>query len=314
MEHHPFEGTDYYDLVRGTLWWCVPVFVMISGALFLKSFNSLKKLYFKNILRIVVALVFWSVVYAIVNNKGINLSISFFGEIADGFGHCWFLFMILGLYIVVPILKRIVDSQMITKYFLALSFLFTFLIPRLLILYTALFGREASIISKNMNELYLYLPLGYTGYYVLGYYLQYYKVSKKVEVSIYMLALLTVFFNSFFVCYNFGNNIIRRSFPLGYLTPIVLIQSVAIFLFFKNNIHIQSPSLKRLLSKLSRYTFGVYLVHIIIMNLLFDDLGITNLFGYSILSMIMVSIITFLLSLFISGLINKIPILNRYII
>jgi surface polysaccharide O-acyltransferase-like enzyme len=45
----------------------VPVFVMISGALFLDSNKvlSTKKLYRKNILRLVIAFFFWSLIYVL---------------------------------------------------------------------------------------------------------------------------------------------------------------------------------------------------------------------------------------------------------
>lgn len=54
---------NFYDsLVR----FGVPVFVMISGALFLKPDKDIpvKKLYSKYIFRIVIAFVFWSFIYA----------------------------------------------------------------------------------------------------------------------------------------------------------------------------------------------------------------------------------------------------------
>ena len=54
---------NFYDcLVR----FCVPVFVMISGVFFLDSNRQLtyKKLFSKNIIRIITAFVFWSFAYA----------------------------------------------------------------------------------------------------------------------------------------------------------------------------------------------------------------------------------------------------------
>lgn len=55
--------TVYDGLVR----WAVPVFVMISGALFLDPSRDqpIKKLYGKNILRIVTIILFWGTIYAL---------------------------------------------------------------------------------------------------------------------------------------------------------------------------------------------------------------------------------------------------------
>ena len=55
------------NVIDNLLRWCIPVFVMISGALFLdqnKEIN-IKTLYKKNILRLFIALIFWSLFYAI---------------------------------------------------------------------------------------------------------------------------------------------------------------------------------------------------------------------------------------------------------
>ena len=43
--------------------WAIPVFVMISGALFIPRKISLSKIFKKYILRLVISLVFWSLFY-----------------------------------------------------------------------------------------------------------------------------------------------------------------------------------------------------------------------------------------------------------
>lgn len=57
---------NFYDsIVR----WSVPVFVMISGALFLNRDIKLKTIYTKYILRIVVSYVAWSAIYAFLQKE-----------------------------------------------------------------------------------------------------------------------------------------------------------------------------------------------------------------------------------------------------
>ncbi|MBR4445084.1 MAG: acyltransferase family protein [Solobacterium sp.] len=65
---HSFEWcvfTIYDGLVR----WGVPIFTMISGAIFLNRDIPIKKIYTKHILRIITAFIFWSAIYALVNLK-----------------------------------------------------------------------------------------------------------------------------------------------------------------------------------------------------------------------------------------------------
>ena len=59
-----WETMNFYDsIVR----WAVPVFVMISGALFLSRDIPVRKIYGKYIFRIFTAFVFWSFVYVCLN-------------------------------------------------------------------------------------------------------------------------------------------------------------------------------------------------------------------------------------------------------
>lgn len=60
--------------------WCVPIFVMISGVFFLEPTKEIiiKKIYSKYILRIVIALLFWSVFYAFYNTLDYQIKFSSF--------------------------------------------------------------------------------------------------------------------------------------------------------------------------------------------------------------------------------------------
>lgn len=93
----------YNSIVR----WAVPILVMISGALFLDKQIDLKKIYQKNIARIIISFIFWSLIYAIIDySKGYALK-SVFESILIGHYHMWYLYMIAGLYILVPLLKKL---------------------------------------------------------------------------------------------------------------------------------------------------------------------------------------------------------------
>lgn len=101
----------------------VPVFVMISGMFMLspEKDRGIKNLYSKNILRIFTSFVFWSLLYAVFNsiptNPDIHFSIhKFFLRIIQGEYHLWFLFMIAGLYMVTPVLRKIVEDKKLTEY------------------------------------------------------------------------------------------------------------------------------------------------------------------------------------------------------
>ena len=83
-------------------------------------------------MRIVVAFIFWSALYALVKVwkdfrcfEAESLLRCFF----DGYAHLWFLYAIISLYIAVPFLRVIVRDKELLKYFLFLTFIFSILFP-----------------------------------------------------------------------------------------------------------------------------------------------------------------------------------------
>lgn len=99
--------------------------------------------------------------------------------------------------------------------------------------------------------------MGNTFYFMLGYYLYSTEYSRNKRIIWYVLgvgaALFTVAITS----------LLSRNVFMKYLTPNIAIQSVAIFLLFKqvfNRMHI-SEKIKDLIVLLSKMSFGMYLVH-----------------------------------------------------
>ena len=121
-----------FNLYDSAVRWAVPVFVMISGSLFLSGSQSLLHILKKNVLRLVTAFVFWSALYAVfmVNFEGCPKDL-IAQQFFNGHYHMWFLFMIVGLYLIVPFLRPIVRDEKLLRYFLLLTLIFTFLLPQI---------------------------------------------------------------------------------------------------------------------------------------------------------------------------------------
>ena len=98
----------------------VPLFVMISGSLFLdeKRKISTRNLYFKNIKGILFLLYLWSFLYTCIYNVVLpllqNEDVVLKELIKDfilGNYHMWYMFMIAGLYAVTPFLRLFVKKK-----------------------------------------------------------------------------------------------------------------------------------------------------------------------------------------------------------
>lgn len=158
-----------------------PVFIMISGLLFLDSGRplSIRKLYTKNLPRIVTAFVFWSAIYTVFFPAFPDKSL--FTNLCFGCYHFWFIYATIGLYILAPILRKIAESERLMEYFLLVAVVFSYILP-LLFKLTSL--EAINYINTNLG-----ITFGYTPYFILGYYLKKKDLSKRAQNIIYILGI-----------------------------------------------------------------------------------------------------------------------------
>lgn len=303
----------------GSVRWCVPIFVMISGALFLKKQQTIGIIFKKNITRLIVAFVFWSVLYALYELR-ITHSISSFHELVYnsiiGHYHMWFIYMIIGLYLVVPILYRIVQNTRTACYFLMLALIFAFIIPQATSLISIKNTSVAELINEVINNFNLHLVIGYTGYFVLGYILNEANISKKQEYIIYAFAIFGIVFTivaTFLFSKSTGT---ASTFFYDYIQINTLLPGIGVFVFFKKHLNRSIPShyLNKKLTFLSNCCFGVYLIHPLIISIIEKYLGINTLMLSPIVSVPLITVLVFALSLVISIIINRIPLLKNWIV
>lgn len=323
---HNWHGTDvnsfewqminiYDSIVR----WGVPVFVMISGALFLGKDISIKTLYKKYIFRIFISLFFWSTLYALWNSFVIEKSYSIkelIKEILFGHYHLWFLFMIIGLYIIVPFLNKIVLDKKIAWYFVIIAFAFAFFIPQCTKIVGLKFGGISNILTEIVSKLKLHMVLGFSGYYVLGYLLNEIRIEKKHRLIIYILGIIGLAFTT--ISSSVLSLIWQSPVEMFYgnLTVNTLLVSVSVFVFAKTHLNYPLSSIRKqnIFMFLSKCSFGTYLIHPFFIESLNKFLNITSLSFNPVLSVPALSILVFIFSLAFSIVLNKIPFVNKWIV
>ena len=307
------------NIYDGFVRWCVPVFVMLSGMFLLdptRRFAPSDLL--RHALRVVIPLAVWSAVYgvfALLLSHTLSLQTvvdalknALWGHLHY---HLWFLPMILGLYLVTPILRAFVKgaSRSDFHYFFLLTFLVTFLLPTLLNL------RPSQTVSTWLNQLNLSLVLGYVGYYVAGYYLRVFSLSRPVRLTLYVLGaaggVVTVW----------GTALLSRQsgvsdFTLySYMAPNVLVMAVALFVLFRTLVGERvSAGGGRMLSGTSAITFGIYLSHDLFIMLL-RHYGISTLSPLPpAVSIPLLAAGVFLCAAAVAWLLSKLPVVGRYLI
>ena len=307
VESPNFIGLSFLDSLSR---FCVPIYFMVSGALFL---NEEKKVTIKDALkkyipRILLIFIFWNLVYSFLNiiilgEKSLNfktvIEIILNTILGKGIFHLYFLPVLMGFYLCLPVLKYITkkENKDILKYLIILLFIFISLNKFL----TYVLGTSISY-SITFG--------GYLIYFIIGYYLNTFEIDNKNTRIIYLLGILgfTITFAGTVVCSRlFG----MTEVFFNYLSFNVILYASAVFLFAKNKF---KKANEKVINILTSTHFGIYLIHGLVLGL-FEVIGMFKLFDKLTIpiSVLLSSIIIYLVSL-ISIIIGiKIPIIKNLI-
>lgn len=307
------------NLLDSGLRWCVPVLVMLSGALFLNPDKeiSIYSIYAKYIFRIVSAFLFWSILYTIVNYCKYPRELDVLHCIADFIisvifkpnYHLWYIYLIVGLYMITPILRQMICTctDRILRYWLGLMFLFgiTVYALRRIDLFENYIGDALD--SMNMNFL-----AGYVFYYVAGYYISSKQIRhKKVIYTLGIIGYIVTVLGTLILSNRVGYTVT----VYNYLYPNTAAIAIAMFVFFTKEGARWKLSAKaaNTLRILSSSMFGVYLIHDFPLQLL-EYFNITVGIFQSITSAILIAVAVFVICLIIVQQIRRIPYAREFLI
>jgi len=297
---------------------CVPVLVMLSGVFFLDPGRSqpLKKLLTKNIARVVVAFGFWSAAYALYGQyRSVVLQGQAFSarvllkNFLLGHYHLWFLYTLVGLYLAVPLLRKLTESRRLTAYYLTLWFV---LCP--------LAGAAKNIaplrstVQAVLTKLDANLFLGFAGYFVLGYFLYHTRLARRWRLLLYAAGAASVCFTAAatrWASVAAGEGVTRW---YNYLLPNNLLPAAAVFVLFQYGVsRVEwSPAAQRAIGQVAGLSFGMYLVHDFVNRRLWE-LGLTTTCCSPVLAVPLVTLAVFALSLGAAWLLGRVPLLRRWI-
>lgn len=270
---------------------CIGLFFMVSGALLLPVKEKASSFIKRRLGKILGPTLFWSIIY-IGYNHYIGTDISLWKEIlslplsAQGHGVMWFMYTLIGLYLIAPILSHWLQvcSKREFEFYLVL-WTITLCYP-LLSLFLSIQTGTTGI---------LYYCSGYVGYFLLGHYLMRYPkaIDWKLLVPAALIALLSpvlcklnqyeVDFYSLFWCLSIFIAIGCTAWFKG------LIQ-------YGRNILV-SEKIRACIALISDLSFGIYLMHIFLMRyIIWKWDWIHNINNYIIQTLI-IAILTFSLAI-----------------
>lgn len=193
----------------------VPLFVMVSGALMLdeKYDFSAQKL-IEHIKKMIIFFIFWSCFYCVIFKiiipltENANIScVDILVNLVSGEYHLWFVYLIIGLYLIVPLLRLWVNknNKKYVEYFIVLSLIFTYILPQIVSIavnFCGLFWALNTILDNYLSLKYIG---GFTTYFILGWYLNNYDIKNKKNVyALGLISLAITIFGTYILSYNTG--------------------------------------------------------------------------------------------------------------
>lgn len=245
---------------------CVPIFVMLSGSFILDNPKNreYEVFYKKTIKKIILPTLLWSLIYCIYSIlleifKGIiGLDANYltpFLNWAKGepFYHLWYMYMIVGLYLVTPFIIIIKDEIGDEK---------TLKLGWILIL--------VGVIVSNTSKLFWPIKFSiYLGYFILGYSLRKYYIYNYRKPLKYILGTiisgLSVFLITELIVRMDWLSEENKLYFYGNLTPFVIIGSICIFIAF---INMQNIKIHTVIERFCKHSFNIYIIHAGILNVI----------------------------------------------
>lgn len=251
----------------------VPIFLMISGALLLdRAFD--KKKYFQRIKKFIILIAICDIVYLvweyfIFGNTYDKLYILLYKPYR---AHLWYLYTVVILYAVQPLLRWILNkSNKQVKVLLLCLWIFI-----------AFGGMYNKILASYFTQ------FVYIGYFVVGKYLYDYIKSHDLRKYNKPLILTMIVFFAASISLNYTKSIrFDRFYKLyfAYRTPFIMIPSLAFFTLIISNY--RKDSVSKPIMLLSDLSLGVYLFHGIFLDItrrFFSYPDIHSIFGIPVFS------------------------------
>lgn len=311
-----------FNLANSAGRWAVPVFLMISGALFLDNDRPLDtgKLWKTSIFRMLTLYVIWSAIYALDSlSRGASPEKAL-RSFLEGKYHMWYLLTIAGLYIVTPLVRRLTESRQLTRYYLGVSGLFLILIPRLWNLVNCLeipfLAGFLPSVEQAISQFHFSFGQIYLFYYVLGYYLRKYGLPVVPDKLLLPLGaagyLCTVLLTGWY-SRKTGTGV-TTFYALNSLN--VLCMSTAAFLFGRNILSgIPLPQrLQKSVRTFSGCTLGIYLIHPLVIDFLKHAFGLHTLTLHPALAVPGITLLVLLICRNLAALLRRIPYTKKYLV
>ena len=279
-------GAIYGSVLRP----CVPLFVMITGALLLPVRGDTSTFYKKRIPRVFYPFLIWSVLYNLfpwitgllglnpqiildffpyageeVMQQSFSVSLEYILMIPFNFSilavHMWYIYLLIGLYLYLPVFSAWVEkASERAKLMFLLAWGVTLLLPYYYQFVSNYLWGTCSWNSFGM----LYSFAGFNGYLLLGHYLKNleWSLKKTLAIGIPMFAVgyavTFLGFRHITALPEYTDEMLELFFT--YCSLNVVMMTIPVFMLAKK-VKVNSERMKKALANLTVCGFGIYMIH-----------------------------------------------------
>ncbi len=294
---------------------CVPLFFMISGSLLLPRSESLGTFYRKRIPKVLIPLTVWSLIYLgwFCDNHGGACTPNLIQEmllVRGAYYHLWFLRALLGIYLILPILRLMVQPEADRKilwYWIGLWLVF----------------QTGLTLAKQFwgFQLGLNVPLatGFVGFFILGYLLGTWSLSRTAIIFsalVWVLGTLATIIGTYRMTQYSGE---FEGFFYDFTSLNVILASAAAFLLLRWLSETEGftlPQVHNAIRWIASGSFGIYLIHILVIEVLQSKIPgfhLDSFIGNPLWSIPLLSAIVFTVSFVFVRVLQKLPFLKSII-
>lgn len=301
-----------FRCVMNLMWWAVPCFLMLSGSLLLNTNRvvSLEKLWKKYILRMLIVLFTFGLVFArmelFISSHGVinisQLGLAIRNVLAgESWAHMWYVYCLIGLYLLLPLWKLVADyaTDRVIKYILIVM-----AVCGAALKLTTLFGLELGF--------YDHISTIYPFWFLMGIMwnrglirISPIKGTLMIATSSMSILILTVIQEIM--------NISMDAF-FGYASVLVIVQSIGIYAMIPvaTQLLCKKKIVKKFLLSIADKSFGIYLIHMVFINITYKILGINpfvceNAWG----GLVLILCFNFIISYIVATVLKKVPLVKK---
>lgn len=245
---------------------CVPVFVMLSGALLLGRPHEIGDFMKRRVLRIIGPLVFWSILYIArsvwqdhaLSTADLSSLLRYTGHqlLSGSAFHLWYMYMIIGLYLCIPFLNKwtLQATDREITYFLGIC------LSGILLAQPLLAPFRPAIDMRFFG--------GYVGFLVLGYVLAKRPAEAllgRTGIALWIIGSLIAVMGTFWLTRRDGT---FHGYFYDYFSPNVILAALGFFLWIRHSPYVAKGRMGFWIHTISTNSYGIYLAHLLVLGLL----------------------------------------------